>query len=367
MSKQTNKEPSNDNTPKSKISKKKIGIISAVSVVAVIVIAAAIGLCIYNTPEKRIERQLALGNKYLEEENYEQAVLAFEQAIAIDDRCMEAYAGGIEAYLKIGDTEGLVNMYEKALGVIAGLDEAFVAENIDAIVEIYLFAEDVYPDNPERIEEILKEGLKKTSDERIKAVIELRYTVIQWQDKSLEKCIRDILGKANGDIKGYELSKIEIIECDHANITILNDLKYCTNLKELFLGYNNISDISVLGNLTKLENLYLIANNISDISALKNLSSLQKIELDFNNINDISVLKNLTNLTYLSLWENDISDINILENLTNLKILSLGYNNISDVSMLNKLTNLERLSLSGNNISDVSVLGNLTNLEYLNY
>ena len=41
-----------------------------------------------------------------------------------------------------------------------------------------------------------------------------------------------------------------------------------TNLTRLYLGDNNISDISVVAGLTKLESLYLRGNNITDISPL---------------------------------------------------------------------------------------------------
>ena len=78
---------------------KKKKIRPVVVAAAVIFIALLAGISIYNTPANRLQRQLDLGNKYLEEQQYEQAALAFEQAIIIDDRCLEAYAGGVEAYL----------------------------------------------------------------------------------------------------------------------------------------------------------------------------------------------------------------------------------------------------------------------------
>ena len=65
---------------------KLIGLLAA----AAILIAAAVGIGIYNVPENRVSRYLNLGNRYLEEQNYEQAIIAFEKVITIDERCIEA-------------------------------------------------------------------------------------------------------------------------------------------------------------------------------------------------------------------------------------------------------------------------------------
>ena len=80
------------------------GIIAAV----ILVLAAGIGFGIYNSPSNRLSRQLDLGQKYLEEMDYEQAKIAFEEAIAIDEKCTEAYIGLTEAYIGM-------NEYDKAL------------------------------------------------------------------------------------------------------------------------------------------------------------------------------------------------------------------------------------------------------------
>ena len=148
-----------------KFSGKKWGIIGTVIVVLIALMA---GIGIYNTPDNRLSRQLDLGQRYLEEQNYEQAIMAFNKAIAIDDRCLEAYAGGIEAYQGQGDREGLTNLYERALEVTSELGETELADSMESVVAIYLAADDVYGDNPERAMEILEEGLALTGDERIR-------------------------------------------------------------------------------------------------------------------------------------------------------------------------------------------------------
>ncbi len=52
---------------------------------------------------KTIEEQLELGNKYLNELDYEQAIVAYEVAIEIDPMSVDAYIGLADAYIGQGD------------------------------------------------------------------------------------------------------------------------------------------------------------------------------------------------------------------------------------------------------------------------
>ena len=129
-----------------------------------------------------------------------------------------------------------------------------------------------------------------------------------------------------------------------------------TNLTELELFGNNISDISALAGLTNLTWLQLFGNNLSDISALAGLTNLTRLSLARNNLSDISPLAGLTNLATLGLANNNLSDLSPLTGLTNLARLGLRDNSISDISPLAGLTNLARADLKHNNISDISPL-----------
>ena len=126
--------------------KKKLGFLAAAAVVLAAMTALAIGLGIYNKPENRLARQLDLGARYLEEQNYAEAVLAFEKAIQIDERCMAAYVNGIEAYRHLDEPENLLAFYERALGLARSLEGETLAADLDAVVSIYLAAEVVYTD-----------------------------------------------------------------------------------------------------------------------------------------------------------------------------------------------------------------------------
>jgi internalin A len=145
----------------------------------------------------------------------------------------------------------------------------------------------------------------------------------------------------------------------------LQVLSAVTNLNELYLGSNKISDIKPLANLVNLTKLSLNDNQISDIKPLANLVNLTKLSLNDNQISDIKPLTKLTKLTSLDLSTNQISDIKSLVSLIELTSLSLGNNQISDVKPLSGLTKLTDLILGNNQISDIKPLAGLTKLKYL--
>lgn len=81
-------------------------------------IAFLIGLGIYNAPENRLARQLDLGQKYLEEQDYEQAIYAFNEAVTIDPMCVEAYLGLAEAHVGLDDLESAISVLKRGYELI---------------------------------------------------------------------------------------------------------------------------------------------------------------------------------------------------------------------------------------------------------
>lgn len=71
------------------------------------------------TKQSRWQEQYDLGMQYLEEGNYDEAIVAFAAAIEVDEKRPEAYAGLSEAYEKIGDyeqTQNILKMGVEATG-----------------------------------------------------------------------------------------------------------------------------------------------------------------------------------------------------------------------------------------------------------
>ncbi|MGN0408066.1 MAG: DUF6273 domain-containing protein [Bacteroides sp.] len=95
---------------KSKNNKKVIISVSIVIVLLVVVIAGT--LIIQATPANRLKRQLRLAEKYLTEMNYEQALIAYGEAIKIDPKCEQAYLAMADIYIKTGNVQKAVELLE---------------------------------------------------------------------------------------------------------------------------------------------------------------------------------------------------------------------------------------------------------------
>jgi tetratricopeptide (TPR) repeat protein len=152
---------------------RRIGILAA-GIVALIAVVAGICFGIYNTPAKKLARQLDLGQKYLAELDYEQAIVAFNGAIEIDPMCAEAYLGKAEAYEGLGDLEAALETLEEGYertGENADIKEQLVQICL-ALADSYLDI-DAASSAEDKIEacqkaiEILERGYDRTKDERL--------------------------------------------------------------------------------------------------------------------------------------------------------------------------------------------------------
>lgn len=76
--------------------------------------------------EEQIAEQLSLGQRYLLEQDYEQAVVAFNKVIKLDPHEIEAYEGLMDAYSASGNYADAVTTYEKGLAYAQEQDDADV-------------------------------------------------------------------------------------------------------------------------------------------------------------------------------------------------------------------------------------------------
>ena len=91
---------------------KWIIIVPAVIAAAVLALILAFFLPA-QTNAKKLEKQLKLGDKYLSELEYEQAVAAYQLALDIDPKSVEAYLGMAEAYIGMNDPAEALRALQK--------------------------------------------------------------------------------------------------------------------------------------------------------------------------------------------------------------------------------------------------------------
>lgn len=204
---------------------------------------------------------------------------------------------------------------------------------------------------------------------------------VEIPDEVLEKALRYALEKESGDLTCADMASLT--EFGHAGaggddpianpaIENITGLEHATSLRKLWLGENEISDLTPLQNLTALELLHLgsdgttpFANNVSDVKPLRRLVNLRELNLQYLDVVNLQGLENLVKLEVLNVNGSDINDLAPLQRLTALKDIDFGDNNITSLTPLKNLVALEKLTLEMNQIGSLSGLENLTNLDTL--
>lgn len=187
---------------------------------------------------------------------------------------------------------------------------------------------------------------------------------VHFSDLTLKMIVEDELWVTNptrADMLG-----LTSLDATARNIGHLEGLEYAANLRALYLGRNQISDVSPLSGLTALETLVLNNSRISNISPLSGLTGLSFLDVHENAIGSISSLAGLSNLRYLDVHDNHVADISPLAGLHSLETVVLRINGIRDISALGGLTNLKTIYLEDNRIRDISALASLSKLQNLN-
>lgn len=327
-----------------------------------------------------------LGYEYLYNLNYEKAILAFEEAIDIDPKLVEAYTGLATVYTELGD-------YEAAEAVLLqGLENAPDSEDLmihlTAVQAQIAIEEHSFSDTTTNEEDGLvlfddgnSDGITGVDDSSSSTVadtqVEAQEATPTFQWEALAEAVAN-------HTQQYQCEVSDIVEFNSAssstrtfNYTVLTDRD--GNMSSF--SSDNIllvaEDFAQFTNLTKIilsffesdePNLDVPRDELymNDISFLANLTNLTYLDLRHNSISDLSPLANLTNLTYLHLYDNLVVDVTPLANLSNLTSLYLADNFIVDVTPLTALTNLETLDLSGNQITDANCLSALTNAQSIN-
>lgn len=103
-------------------------------------------------------------------------------------------------------------------------------------------------------------------------------------------------------------------------------LKYCTKVKYLDLGHNNLlTDISFVRCMPDLEVVILAMSGVSDLRPLQDCPKLEYLEIQTSAIGDLRPLADLKNLRHLNIAYNfAVTDISPLYGLTELERLWIG-------------------------------------------
>ena len=140
------------------------------------IIAVVAGIIAYNNSSTvQIRKQIDLGNRYLSEQNYEQAIVVFKGALEIVPDEATAIDGLVKSYIGWGESEMASGSYQHAIeilteGVVIFPDSTEITE---AIVSAYISWIDFLIEQGESDQALLiaEKGFEQTQDNRLKEII----------------------------------------------------------------------------------------------------------------------------------------------------------------------------------------------------
>jgi len=171
-------------------------------------------------------------------------------------------------------------------------------------------------------------------------------------EQVVELKIREASCNKNGDLTPEDLLQVTTLSFYGIKdeygcvLTNLRGLAGCTNLEELDVMWNELTDISTVWDFKKLKKLELHGNHLED--------------------GQLQYLDGLTELTQLSLGDNQFSEIPDLEQYPELKELSLcGLFSHDDLSGVADAKGLEVLDIRACQYQDLSALEGLEKLGWV--
>lgn len=181
-----------------------------------------------------------------------------------------------------------------------------------------------------------------------------------FESEELYQCILETLEKDDDSVTDEELKTITKLKCNEAGIESTAGLEKLTELTDLQLSNNDISEIDLSEN-TKLEHLVLAHNNIESLD-LTNNDKLIGINLSNNPISDIDLPENSGSIKQLYLSDTSIVDGDFLKKgikkLINLEELNLDTDYIEEID-LSQNTKLKVLTAYNNMIGEIDLSHNI--------
>ena len=411
-----------------KDSKKRIIIIA---VIVVIIAIAAIVILGQVRKQKEIKEGVEIGNRYLSQLNYEEAIACFKQVLEIDPKNREvnhlladAYIGKEEyvyaeniyldlikedkkepqAYIDLTELYIKIEKLEEAKAVLEEAKQNMENEEIDAFASLLNPAVPMVSHQPGvYTERIRLELIPEDESQRI------YYTLdgSEPSEEALEYTKPLILKNGVTTIKAFAVNSLgyrsEMAEYSYdtriediivtieepvivqllrneLNISYMDpiyndDIEQITELyivSDYYIGMENNNKVTFQRDQYQMDGYPMTPYSdgcIKTLNDLKNMPFLETVAIEFQKELDFQALAECKSITKLSLMGNnlDLWDIEAIAGLTQLEKLNLGWNEITDITALSGLTNLTSLSIWGNTIQSLQPITGCQQLLYLDF
>ena len=200
-------------------------------------------------------------------------------------------------------------------------------------------------------------------------------------DPGLDKAVRWQLGKQAGEITREDLASLVRLEVSaktkgSRKVETLEGLQYATNLTQLELSYNAITNISQLSELTQMRELKFhggqgkigVFGPATDFTPLRGLTNMTSLYLSYHEIYDLWAFTAMPKLQEMVVVDCALNTLRGLPDLNpSLRKLVLSGNDLSDISELSEMKNVHTLWLDVNRIGDLSPLSGMESLRTLKF
>lgn len=195
---------------------------------------------------------------------------------------------------------------------------------------------------------------------------------IEWEDAGMERCVRNLLGRPEGEIRHSDVWEIRVLSVNQTNDGATGIL-----LEELPEGYSEFSFESVFWNrditqkfeIGKAPGFEKPFPPIHTLADLRHFDSLQLLSLDIGSeakeLTDISGLEQCKNLTVLELKGARPETLEPLAGAQSLDTLRLDRCGKVDLLPLADLPVLSRVFLNSDTIASLEPLANIPTLRFL--
>ncbi|GAA0318087.1 hypothetical protein GCM10008967_05800 [Bacillus carboniphilus] len=189
---------------------------------------------------------------------------------------------------------------------------------------------------------------------------------VVFEDDRLRKALLKYDLDDNGVLTVDEAKQVEILKLPReGNYFNYKGMEAFTNIRELHIKENKITDLSFLNSCENLKKIDFSYNHVKDLSPLKACENLESVQFAFNQVTDLSPLTSLTNMTELNAIGNRLQTMAPVSEMKAVKILLLNFNQIEELSPLEDHPNLEELQILENKINSVEPLLTAMNLRKL--
>ena len=203
--------------------------------------------------EEQIQEQLDLGNRFLTEGQYEEAVVAFQKAIELDEKNVEAYRGLAHTHENQAETvfaeniqEGLT-YYDLAVQAYTTLLELVPADE-DA-VDSLLYIGDVYLDEEQYEEaQVIFEMMRETKGNKTEILERLLIVYKELEDREKQLQILCLLNPDSTNTEEEIQAYVEMIDQiqiyleaeDYESLFTLMEGEQFQNFQQIFEGQDSL-------------------------------------------------------------------------------------------------------------------------------